>query len=200
MFETISKNLEKLGYGVRAFENAAQAAEYLRASIHGTTVGIGGSLTVQQLDVTKDLRGDNTVFWHWEPLPGKTPAEMRTAAITADVYLSSVNGIAETGEIVNIDGSCNRISSVFYGHRKVFLIAGRNKIAPSCEAALYRAKNVAAPLNAQRLGRKTPCALKADRCYECQSPERICKGLSILWQKPSGADIEVLLINEDLGF
>ena len=75
-----------------------------------------------------------------------------------------------------------------------------NKIAPSLDEAIYRARNIAAPLNAKRLNKKTPCALKADRCYDCNSPERICRALSVLWEKPSGAEYEIILVNEELGY
>ena len=73
-------------------------------------------------------------------------------------------------------------------------------IASDLERAIYRARNIASPLNAKRLNRKTPCAVKGDKCYDCNSPERICRNLSVLWRKPTGADYEVILIKEELGF
>ena len=76
------------------------------------------------------------------------------------------------------------VAAVFYGHEKVYLVAGINKIAEDEAQALYRARNIAAPRNAQRLGSKTPCAAKGDRCYDCSSPQRICRGLSVLWEAP----------------
>ena len=111
-----------------------------------------------------------------------------------------MNGLAETGEIVNIDGNCNRVAASMFGPKRVYYVVGINKIAPDFEKALWRARNVAAPKNAQRLGKKTPCAVKADRCYDCKSPERICRGLSVLWRKPTGFEqAEVVLIEEELG-
>ena len=92
------------------------------------------------------------------------------------------------------------MASIFYGHKKVYLVVGENKIAKDYESALYRARNIAAPLNAKRLGVKTPCAVKGDRCYDCKSPERICRGLSVLWGKPMTGEFEVLLIHENLGY
>jgi hypothetical protein len=129
-----------------------------------------------------------------------TPVQTRSAATRAQVYLSSVNGISEQGEIVNIDNTGNRVAAISYGPEEVFLIAGKNKVAPDFEAALHRARNVAAPLNAKRLNRKTPCAVKADRCYDCKSPDRICRNLSVLWTKPAGAHYTVVLIDEELGY
>ena len=108
--------------------------------------------------------------------------------------------MAETGELVNIDGTCNRIASSVYGHKRVYFVVGVNKIEPDYDRALWRARNVAAPKNAQRLGRKTPCAVKADRCYDCKSPERICRGLVVLWEAVANMEMEVVLIDQDLGY
>ena len=85
------------------------------------------------------------------------------------------------------------------GHEKVYFVIGRNKLAPTYDEALWRARNIAAPKNAQRLNKKTPCAVKADRCYDCRSPERICRGLVTLWGPMMGMPAEVLLVDEDLG-
>ena len=199
-FETVKANLEKRGFAVSCFETKEEAAAYLDGKIDGKTVGFGGSVTLREMGLSALLGSHNAVFWHWEIPEGKTAAEMRAEGARAAVYLSSVNGIAETGEIVNIDGTCNRVSAIFYGHEAVYLIAGKNKLEKDYEAALYRARNIAAPRNAQRLGVKTPCAVEGDRCYDCASPDRICRGLSVLWEKPMGGTFEVILINEDLGY
>ena len=200
MFDELKKNLEDKGYEVLTFETGMEAAEALDARIDGKTVGIGGSLTVHQLDLFGKLAGHNTVYWHDEVPEGMTPVQTRSAATRAQVYISSVNGISEQGEIVNIDNTGNRVAAISYGPEEVFLIAGKNKVAPDFEAALWRARNVAAPLNAKRLNRKTPCAVKADRCYDCKSPDRICRNLSVLWTRPAGAHYTVVLIDEELGY
>ena len=116
------------------------------------------------------------------------------------MYISSANGLSETGEIINIDGACNRVSSICYGHEKVIFVIGKNKLAPTYDEALFRARNIAAPKNAQRLGKNTPCAVKGDRCYDCSSPDRICRVLSVWWSKPMIGEFEVVLIDEELGF
>ena len=128
--------------------------------------------------------------------------EAQTSAARAPVYITSANALAETGEIINIDGVGNRAASTLYGHQKLYFVVGRNKLAPTYEEALWRARNIAAPKNAQRLGRKTPCAIKGDRCYDCKSPERICRGLVVLWEPMMGMEqtTEVLLVDEELGF
>ena len=190
----LSGTLEELGYTVRCFDTAAQAADYLDRQIDGRTVSFGGSVTLQEMGLYPRLSTHNQVVWHWE---GGSLAD----AMTTDVYISSVNGLAETGEIINIDGTCNRVASTLFGHQTVYLVVGRNKIAPDYESALWRARNIAAPKNAQRLKRKTPCAAKGDRCYNCKSPERICKALTVLWGKPTAvARMEIILVDQDLGY
>ena len=199
-FTKLSANLKRLGYTVSCFSTAKEAAEYLDRAIHGKTVGFGGSVTLDQLGLYEKLALHNDVRWHWRIPEGKTVADLRQEANDTQVYLSSVNGIAETGEIINIDATCNRVAAILYGHEKVYLVAGVNKIAPDYDSALYRARNISAPLNAQRLGKKTPCAVNADRCYNCSSPDRICRTLSVLWEAPLGGNFEVVLIEEELGY
>lgn len=199
-FTVLKENLEKLGYQVTEFATKEEASEYLDCNIDGKTVGFGGSMTLKEMGLYEKLESHNRVLWHWNVLEGSTGAQTLAEAQSSDVYVSSVNGIAKTGEIVNIDGNCNRTAGMMFGHEKVYLVAGENKIAEDYEAALYRARNVAAPLNAKRLGRKTPCAVNADKCYSCTSPERICRGLTVFWQKPSGREYEVILIHQNLGY
>lgn len=198
-FTELKQNLERNGFSVSIFETARDAAEYLDKSIDNKTVGMGGSMTLEKMGVYEKLLLHNTVYWHQKP-SDKSSAEIKNAASLADVYLSSVNGIAKTGELINIDGAGNRASATYHGHERVYLVAGKNKVADDYENALYRARNVAAPLNAKRLNRKTPCAVNADKCYNCNSPERICCGLSVFWKAPLACKYEVVLINEDLGF
>ena len=200
MFEKVKENLVNLGYTVSVFETANKAAEYLNSAIDGKRVGFGGSVTVAEMGLYDLLGNHNTVTSHARIPEGKTDADMRMASRSAEIYISSVNGLSEDGEIINIDATGNRVASIFYGHEKVYLIIGKNKLAPDYDSALWRARNIASPKNAKRLGVKTPCAEKADKCYNCKSPQRICRGLTVLWQKPMKSDIEILLINEDLGY
>lgn len=196
--ENLQKNAEAKGFSYRYFDTAAQAADYLAGSISGKTVGIGGSMTLLDMGIYERLQENNDVAWHW-----KTPGpETLAKAAAAQVYLTSVNGIAETGEIINIDGTGNRVAATLYDREKVYLVAGVNKVAPTYEEALWRARNIAAPLNARRLNRKTPCALKEEmKCYDCKSPERICNGLTVLWRKLGGVkECELILIGQELGY
>lgn len=193
-FETLTRTLEGLGYTVRTFETAQEAAGYLDSRIDGRTVAFGGSMTVKEMGLYPLLASHNQAVWHWE---GGSLAQ----AMNADVYITSVNALAETGEMINIDGNGNRVASTLYGHKKVYFVVGVNKIAPDYDAALWRARNIASPKNAQRLGKKTPCAVKGEQCYDCRSPERICRALTVLWgPMMNGSHMEIILIDQELGY
>jgi len=197
----LKSTLEKLGYTVSLFENKEKAADYLNGQIDATSVGFGGSVSLKEMNLYEKLASHNKVFWHNYPIPeGMTAADVIKAASQAELYISSVNGLAMTGEIINIDGRCNRVSETLYGHKKVYFVVGKNKIAPDYDSALFRARNIAAPKNAQRLKLKTPCAVKGDKCYNCKSPDRICNALTVFWSKPYGSQYEILLVDENLGY
>lgn len=191
-FDTVRKNLETNGFIVTCFATKEEAADYLTEKLAGKTIGHGGSMTLVEMGLPERLAECATLYRHGfgieEPL-------------TSQAYLCSANALAETGEIINIDGAGNRVSSTMFGRDELYLIVGKNKLAPDYDSALWRARNIAAPLNAKRLNRKTPCAVKGDKCYNCNSPERICRALTVLWKKPYGLkSAEVILINEDLGY
>lgn len=199
-FETVKQNLLARGYAVSCFDTAKQAADYLNDAIDQKTVGMGGSVTLGQMNLYDLLSTHNEVYDHARLSEGQPPRDIFPLAAQAQIYLSSVNGLAETGEIVNIDGNCNRISAACFGHEKIYFVVGKNKLAPDYESALWRARNVAAPKNAKRLGKNTPCAKAADRCYNCNSPERICRALSVFWERPRACEFEIVLIDEELGY
>ena len=190
--------LQREGFTVRSFDTAKEAADYLCQSISGKTVGMGGSITMEQLGLYDRLTKDNTVLWHWRTDDKKT----RLAAANAQVYLTSANAIAETGEIINIDGNGNRVAATLYNHERVVFVAGVNKLAPDLASAMFRARNVAAPLNARRLKRNTPCAVGNEiKCYDCSSKDRICNGVVTLLRPMRGVGVtEVVLVGEELGY
>ena len=196
--EKAVSNLEKRGFTVRVFEDRKAAADYLTEQLEGRVIGIGGSTTVKELDVYDRLCEKNTVYWNYMPTD-----DMNTLlrnSMNAEVYISSVNAAAETGELINIDSRGNRVAATLYGPSLVYLVLGENKFAEDFDKALWRARNIASPKNAQKLGKKTPCALKADRCYDCSSPDRICNGLVVFWGKMKGTErTEVLIVREALG-
>ena len=199
-FTKVKSALEARGFKVSAFPSAAEAARYLNGQIDGVSVSFGGSVTLEQMGLFESLGQRNEVLSHWHVPAGKDPAEIRAKAMTTEVYLTSANGLAETGEIVNIDGTGNRVSGMLFGHKRVYFVVGRNKLAPDYDGALWRARNIAAPKNAQRLGTRTPCAARGDRCYDCKSPQRICRGLVVLWEAMKGCETEVVLVDEELGY
>ena len=192
--------LEEKGYRVRVFDTKESAADYINGQVDQKTVGLGGSVTIHEMNLYPLLSKHNIVYWHDKKPDNMSVMETRTAATRAEIYISSVNGISENGEIVNIDNTGNRVAAISYGPALIYLVVGANKVTPNLEAAIHRARNIAAPLNAKRLNRKTPCAVKGDKCYDCKSAERICRNLSVLWDKPTGADYEVILIDENLGY
>ncbi len=199
---TVKENLEKRGFFVRIFATGKDAADYLNQEINDTSVGIGGSVTVKEIGAFESLKAHNEVWWHNDPaqLAEYGDVELRKRAATAEAYISSVNGLSEDGQIVNIDGRGNRIAATADGHARVFFVVGRNKIAKDLEGAIWRARNIASPKNAQRLGLQTPCAVKGDKCYDCNSPQRICRALMIMERAMNGQSTEVLLVDEPLGY
>ena len=197
--QKLKENLERNGFVVSYYETAAEATAALVESIKGKTVGFGGSCTLRDMGLYEALSENNQVFWHWKQQPMN---EIRSKANAAEVYLTSLNGVAETGELINIDGDGNRLAATTFGDKKVYFIIGVNKIAPDFHSALNRARNIAAPLNARRLNKETPCAMGNEvKCYNCQGPNRICKGITILERKLGGVtEMEVVIINEELGY
>lgn len=190
----LQENLTRLGYHARYFPTAAEATAVLSEELAGQTVGMGGALTVKEMGLMDALRAKGAkLLTHWN---GATMEEVATTP----VYLSSVNGAAETGELVNIDGTGNRVASTIFGHEVLYLIFGVNKIEPTLEKAVWRAQNIAAPKNAQRLGRKTPCAVKGDKCYHCTALDRVCRAMVIhLGPTKAFQRVEAVIVGEDLG-
>ena len=164
------------GFAVQHFATAAEAADYLDGAIDATTVGIGGSKTIDQLGLYDRLARHNTVWWHWR------------------------NAITEDGQILNIDGRGNRLAAMVYGIGKtVYIVAGTNKICPDFDSALSRARNTAAVQNMRRFDGDQPCHT-AGRCLDCRSKGRGCNALLVLWgQMFDMAKVEVVLIDEPLG-
>ena len=193
-----AENMKARGFTVRCYATASEAAAALAEELRGRTVGIGGSMTVAQMGLAEMLeRQGCTVYARSRSM---SPAEAEQAG-RAEGYISSANGIAETGEIVNIDGTGNRVAATLYGPQKLYLIAGRNKLAPTLQDAVWRARNIAAPLNARRLNKKTPCTVGEPKCHDCRRPERICRGMTIHMAPMKGVgETIVVLIDEELGY
>lgn len=198
MEEVIAKLKEK-GFIAHRAATGAQAREIALSLVApGESVGIGGSVTIRDLELDKALaeRG-HAVYWHWHD-PARAN-ELRQKANAADVYMASSNALTRQGDLINIDGTGNRVAGMFYGPPKVILVVGRNKLADGPHQAIARIKAVACPQNARRLGLQTPCALTG-RCTECDSPQRMCRITVRLTHPPQGKAIHVILVDEDLGY
>ena len=199
--KSVIRALEKNRYSVNYFETAQRAADYIDEQIDNQIVGFGDSATMNDMKLYKRLSEHNTVYDPNQSKDNDEFIEIAMKTLTAEVYLTSVNAMSETGEMVNIDGTGNRVAGSLFGHNKVYFIVSTNKIVPTLEDAVYRARNVAAPKNAKRYNLKTPCAVKGDRCYNCNRPDRICNAMNLYLKKMNDTDdMEIILINEDMGF
>lgn len=191
----LQKTLEAAGFTVQWFPTAQAAKEALVARFAGKTIGMGGSVTLRDLGLYEALSQRGTVYWHWQQPGPETLAQ----AAKAQVYLTSVNALAETGQLVNIDGTGNRVAALCFGPTQVVVVAGMNKVAGDLDGAMRRAREVAAPMNAQRFPLKTPCVANG-LCADCKGPDSICAQIVITRMcKPAGR-IKVVLVGEDLGF
>ncbi len=165
------------------------------------TVGIGGSLTIRELGLIEKLveRG-NRVIHHWRKgMSEEEVSETLRGEINSDVFLTSSNAVTMDGKLVNKDMVGNRVAAMIFGPKRVFVVVGVNKIVRGLDEALERIERVAAPLNAKRLGIKTPC-VETGRCVDCDSPDRICRVTTIIERRPSRTDLTVVLVNENLGY
>ena len=187
-------NLKLRGFQVSFFASAEDAVDYLSGQIRGTSVGIGGSKTVDQIGLYDRLCENNEVFWHWK----NNASDTRAKANAAGIYISGANAISEDGEILNIDGMGNRLAGQIWGHKKVYIISGTNKICPDFDSALYRARNTAAVENCKRFAGSQPCQTDG-KCHDCRSQNRICRALLVLWAPMMGMETEIVLIDQELG-
>jgi hypothetical protein len=196
--ETI-RNLEKNHFTVRYFEDVASAVDALLLEIAADeSVGFGGSMTAKESAIYDRLKDrGNRVYWHWMDAGDKD--ELLRDAASARVYITGTNAITMDGRLLNIDGTGNRLSSLLYGHERVYILAGTNKIAGNLDEAMIRIKNVACPKNAERLKLDTPCR-HVGKCMNCDSPQRMCSATLIMDRQPKGVKTILYLINQNLGY
>ena len=191
-----SRNME--GYYTESKEEALKKA--LELIPEGGSISWGGSMSVEEIGLTDAVCNGNYIVYNRNA--AKDPAEkrkMELAAHDCDFFLASSNAISEDGVLVNIDGSANRVSCIAAGPRNVLMIIGMNKVVKDVETALSRARNEAAPINAQRFGLDTPCS-KTGSCFDCKSPDTICCQILITRYSKVPKRIKVILVNDDLGF
>jgi len=202
--EKTIKALERNKFVVHYFETAAEAVAYLKNRIQNKCVAIGDSRTLLEIgvhDALSEVNEDITDIQR--PLPGESFRDTALRTMGRDVFLTSVNALSQTGEMVNIDGTGNRVAASLFGSQEVFFVLGVNKITPDLASAIYRARNVAAPLNSKKNKKSSlnPCATLDEKCYDCGSPDRICNALTIYYKKMRNMQtMEVIIINESLGF
>ncbi len=163
----------------------------------GSTVTMGGAMSVHEIGLVDLLKKGNYNFIDRDEMEDKRAAML--AAYDADFFLMSANAMTEDGILVNIDGNANRVSALAQGPRKVIVIVGMNKICDDVDGAMKRARNVAAPINAQRFGLNTPCS-KTGACMNCKSPDTICCQFLITRYSKHKDRIHVILVNDMLGF
>ena len=167
----------------------------------GSLVSCGGSQTLFETGVIEHLRSDRYEFLdrHKEGLKPEDIKKIYRDAFSSDVYFTSTNAITEEGEIYNVDGNGNRVAAMLYGPDKVIIVAGYNKIVENLSEAIQRNRRIAAPANAKRLNKKTPCA-KVGNCMDCKSSEKICREYTLIRSQSNSNRIHVIFLNEELGY
>lgn len=203
--EMIERTMERLRFNQMKATCVDTKEEALNLVLHeleeGNVVGVGGSVTLDEIGLIPKLR-ELPIRFLDRYAPGLTGPELmglHRALSTSDVFISSSNSITMNGELYNLDGSGNRVTAMAFGPKKVVIVAGINKIVPDIEAAMARVKAIAAPLNNKRLQRKTPC-VTTGVCSDCSSPERICN-IDVTIRRQGIKDrIHVILVKESLGY
>lgn len=191
-----SRNME--AYYVGSKEEACKKA--LELIPEGSSISWGGSMSAQEIGLKDAVCQGNYVIYNRDT--AKTPEDKRKIELQAydcDFFLCSANAITEDGILINIDGHANRVSCIAQGPKNVLMIVGMNKLAKNVEAAMSRARNEAAPINAQRFNMNTPCC-KTGACFDCKSPETICCQILITRFSKDAGRIKVILVNDALGF
>lgn len=202
MNEKVVKTMESLknnGIGAKYFDTSSEAVDYLLHVIpDDASVGIGGSVTINSIGIVEKLKErGNRVLFHWLDKSPEEAQKTRRNALNTDIYMSSTNALTMDGKLVNTDGVGNRVAGMFFGPGKVYVVCGTNKIVENVDAGLERIKNNAYR-NAERLKLNTPC-VKTHVCMDCNSPQRMCNVTVIINRKPGLSDLEVIIVNDELG-
>lgn len=199
---TIIRQLEKRqmeGYYCKTSKEAVTlAASFLPPN---ATAAFGGSMTLEETGMLAFLREkeDLTLFDRSKAKSPEEVPEIYAKAFTADAYFMSTNAITTDGQLVNIDGTGNRVAALIWGPKQVIVLGGMNKVCPTLEDAYRRVKNIASPPNCIRLNRKTPCAATGI-CGDCLSPDCICSQTVLTRRSGIPGRIKVILIGEQLGY
>ena len=186
-----SRNMS--GYYAKNKEEALKTA--LELIPKGSSISMGGCMSAQEIGLVSALKESD---YHFIDRSKMEPREALLAAYDADNFLASANAMTDDGILVNIDGNANRVSCIAQGPKKLIFIVSMNKICSDLDSAMKRARNIAAPANAQRFDIKTPCKLTG-RCSDCKSPDTICCQFLITRYSRHTDRIHVILVNENLG-
>ncbi|WP_069650710.1 lactate utilization protein [Caloranaerobacter ferrireducens] len=196
------ENLEKNNMHGYFVQNEREAIEKIKELIkEGDTVTVGGSMTLFEVGVIDFLRNGNYNFLdrYKEGLTSEDIKELYRKSFSADVYFTGSNAITEEGELYNVDGRGNRVAAMIYGPDKVIVVVGVNKIVKNIDEAIERNRQWAAPANAKRLNRKTPCA-EVGYCMDCMSSDRICNEYVVIKRQMQKGRIHVIIVNKNLGY
>ncbi|SKA92683.1 Uncharacterised ACR, YkgG family COG1556 [Caloramator quimbayensis] len=167
----------------------------------GSTVSVGGSMTLFETGVINHLRSGRYNFLdrYKEGLSTDDLKDIFRKSFFADAYFTSSNAITEEGEIYNVDGNGNRVAAMIYGPDKVIIIAGINKIVRDLDEAIIRNREMSAPANAKRLNKNTPCT-KTGYCMDCSSPDRICRNYVLIKNQGKKGRMFVIFVDKQLGY
>ena len=204
--ESLKSALEKNNFDVYVAENGDQAKKIvfdeILPRIRAKSVSWGGSITFVASGLYKELKNTpdmKVIDTYDKKISPEESMERRRQGLMVDLYFTGSNAITEDGMLVNLDMIGNRVGALTFGPKHVVVLAGRNKITSDLDDAMLRIKAYAAPVNAARLDKKTPC-VKTGRCEDCKSPDRICNTWAITEKSFPKGRVKVILINEDLGF
>lgn len=202
--EATLNNLRKNGFTALYLPSKKEALKKtLEMILPGARVGIGGSVTIREMGLAKALKErGNPLADHWQAgLSDEEKRKVRLDQLTSDVFLCSSNAVTTDGKLLNADATGNRVAAMIYGPQKVIILAGINKIVQDVDEGLRRIRGVASPMNANRLGKKSPCGLTGTcREEQCECPERLCKIITILERRPDITETTIMLAGETLGY
>lgn len=196
--ERTIRNLRNNRFDVTVFENSKEASEYLKSNLKGT-VGTGMSVTIRDMGIYDWLYEGHEGITFYDRFHSENMHDELRKSLTADIFLTGANAITEDGMLYNVDGTGNRVAGLTYGPKKVYVVAGINKIVKNLEEAVKRVEETAAPLNCERLNKKAPCLISG-RCVHCNFSETICSSYVVTRRSHVEHRIEVILIKDNLGY
>lgn len=205
MSERIKKTIKNFqrnnmnGYHVKDKEELIKLLDEIIQN--NATVGCGDSVTLEQLEVFEYLRNRQLEFYdkHEKGLTSKDKQVLYIKNFSADVFITGTNAVTENGELINIDGNGSRVAPMIYGPKKVIIVVSANKIMSNVTEGMERVRQIAAPLDARRLGKATPC-VKTGKCYDCKSKDRICNDFVVIARQFDPDRIHVIIVEGEYGY